>query len=102
MKRIASLSLRRPRQPEQKGIASLNRGSRRVNDQEKELAWLSICAWRFLQRRSKPDPPLGIPDIFPIAAAIPARTNLICTRTVRANFLQTPMRAQFCRLFAGS
>src|SRR5262245_1126217 len=74
----------------------------RANDQGKEFALTSIFAWRFLQRRSTPDRPLEIPDISPTAAAIPVRTDLICIRTVPANFLQTPRRAQSCRLFAGS
>ena len=49
-----------------------------------------------------PDRLLESFDIFRNAAAIPVRTNLICTRTVPANLLQTPRRAQSCRLFAGS
>src|SRR5262245_23411144 len=73
----------------------------RVSDQEKEPASTSTCVWRFPRRRSTPDRPLEIPGICPIAAAIPVRTDLICTGTVPANFLQTPRRAQSCRLFAG-
>ena len=74
----------------------------RANDQEKEPVWTLICAWRLCRRRNTPDRPLEILDIFPSAAAIPVRTDLICTRTVRANLLQTPRRAQSCHLFAGS
>src|SRR5205823_8461162 len=74
----------------------------RTNDQEKELAWTLICVWRPCRKRSTPDRPLESFGISRSAAAIPGRTDLICTRTVPANLLQTPRRAQSCRLFAGS
>src|SRR5262249_16915941 len=73
-----------------------------ADDQGKEPASTSICAWRVLRRRNIPDRPLEIPDISPTAAAIPARKDWICTRTVRSNSLQTPTREQSCRPFAGS
>ena len=79
-----------------------DRKEQRANDQEKEPVWISICAWLLCRRRSTPDRPLESFHISPSAAAIPVRTDLICTRTVPANFLQTPRRAQSCRLFAGS
>ena len=74
----------------------------RANDQEKEPAWTLICAGQLYRRRSMLDRPLESLDISLIAVAIPVRTDLICIRTVPANLLQTPRRAQSCRLFAGS
>src|SRR5215469_6878485 len=73
-----------------------------VNDQEKEPAWTSICASRLCRRRSTLDRPQESSRIFPSAAAIPVQTDLICTRTIPAGFLQTPRRAQSCRLFVES
>ena len=70
--------------------------------QEKKPAWILICVWLPYRRRSTPD---RLPESFEIsrtAAAIPVRTDLISTRSVPANLLQTPRRAQSCRLFAGS
>src|ERR1044071_315175 len=72
------------------------------NDREKGFAWTSACVWRLCRRKSKPDRLLEIPDAFPSAAAIPVRTDLICIRTLQANRLQTPRRAQTSHLFAGS
>src|SRR4029079_6190267 len=79
-----------------------DRQEQRANDQEKELVWILICVWQLCRRRSTPDRLLEIVGICQSAAAIPARTDLICTRTVPANLLQTPRRAQSCHLFAGS
>ena len=74
----------------------------RPNDQEKEPVWTLVCAGRPYRRRSTPDRLQGSFDIFQNAAAIPVRTDLICTRMVPANLLRTPRHAQSCRLFAGS
>src|SRR6516164_212191 len=74
----------------------------RTNDQEKESAWILISVWQLCRRRSTLDRPQESFRIFPSAAAIPVQTDLICIRTVPANLLQTPRRAQSCRLFAGS
>src|SRR5262245_33138653 len=79
-----------------------DRQEQRANDREKESAWTSICVWRLCLRKSTPDRLLEILDIFLSAAAIPVRTDLICTQTVPANFLQRPRRAQSCRPFVGS
>src|SRR5882757_9515271 len=79
-----------------------DRQEQRASDREREPAWTLICVWLFSRRRSTPDRPLESFGISRNAAAIPARTDLICTRTAPANLLQTPRRAQFCRLFAGS
>src|SRR5206468_566876 len=61
-----------------------------------------LCAGQLCRRRSTPDQLLESFCIFRTAVAIPARTDLICTRTVPANSLQMPTRARSCRLFAGS
>src|SRR5205814_3904557 len=76
--------------------------AQRTNDQEKEPVWTLICVWRPCRRRSTLDRLLENFGFFPSAVAIPVRTDLICTRRVPANLLQTPRRAQSCRLFAGS
>ena len=47
-----------------------------------------------------PDRPLEISRISLSAEAIPVRTSLICTGTLPANLLRTPMRGQSYRLFA--
>src|SRR6476646_11251638 len=79
-----------------------DRQEQRANDQEKEPVWTLICVWQLCRRRNTPDRLLESFGICQSAAAIPARTDLICTRTVPANLLQTPRRAQSCHLFAGS
>src|SRR6478752_625490 len=79
-----------------------DRQEQRASDQEKEPVWTLICVWQLCRRRSTPDRLLESFGICQSAAAIPARTGLICTRTVPANFLRTPRRAQSCRLSAGS
>src|SRR5882757_7146939 len=79
-----------------------DRQERRASDREKEPAWTLICVWLFSRRRSTSDRLLESFGISRNAAAIPARTDLICTRTGPANLLRMPRRAQFSRLFAGS
>src|SRR6266536_2571402 len=79
-----------------------DRQERRASDREKGPAWTLICVWLFSRSRITPDRLLESFGISRNAAAIPARTDLICTRTAPAHLLRTPRRAQFCRLFAGS
>jgi hypothetical protein len=80
----------------------LDRQEQCTNDQERGPAWILICVWQLCRRRSTPDRPLENFGAFPSAAAIPVQTGSICTRKIPANLPQTPRRAQFCRLFAGS
>src|SRR5947208_9357081 len=77
-----------------------DRQERRASDREKEPAETLICVWLFSRRRSTPDRLLESFGISRNAAAIPARTDLMCTRTAPANLLRTPSRGQSCRVFA--